>query len=358
MRACPSFAEIGDVAQCLCLPQRAAQLLDRFERSLIARAARPPIGARRRRRTARPASDHAPRPRPGRWWCRRRLPGCWSARAPGRGCRPGTSCAGRGPRRTARRGRAWLRRSRRTSRTTGRCNRRTRARRVATRSRPSARPVAAKARWIDWRRASSRPDQAASRRVAGTAQLMWPPRATRHPPNATSATASTAPAVRSNTWPCCCQHTFRRRIAIQKIRPCWKPIAAISIPPNSPITTRLKRYDRQNPRSGSFGHPLAPIADALDEINGYCRRYHHAENPNAANEPIDDAELNTYVQTISAARRGGFFLGYARHFALVLRSAMAAIRTSKYRDDCPRRVGEFLWTSPAREQCGGGGQTD
>jgi len=48
-------------------------------------------------------------------------------------------------------------------------------------------------------------------------------------------------------------------------------------------------------RAAGAGHPLAPIADALDEINRYCRRY-HAENPNAANESIDDAELNTYVK--------------------------------------------------------------
>ena len=176
-------------------PSRRCVALARLRAFADREAAGPPIGARRRRRSARPASDHAPRPRPGRWCRRRRLPGCWSALAPGRGCRPGTSCAGRGPRRTARRGRAWLRRSRRTSRTTAGCSRRTRARRAATRSRPSARPVAAKARWIDWRRASSRPDHAASRRAAGTAQLMWPPRATRQPPNATSATASAAPAV-------------------------------------------------------------------------------------------------------------------------------------------------------------------
>jgi hypothetical protein len=34
----------------------------------------------------------------------------------------------------------------------------------------------------------------------------------------------------------------------------------------------------------------------LDELNIYCRRYHHAENPNAASEPIDDAELLGYVK--------------------------------------------------------------
>ena len=42
-------------------------------------------------------------------------------------------------------------------------------------------------------------------------------------------------------------------------------------------------------------HPLQAIADDLDEVNMYCRRYHHAENPDAATEPIDDAELQEYV---------------------------------------------------------------
>jgi len=42
-------------------------------------------------------------------------------------------------------------------------------------------------------------------------------------------------------------------------------------------------------------HPLAPIVDDLDELNVYGRRYHHGENPNAATEQLDDAELKGYV---------------------------------------------------------------
>ena len=45
-------------------------------------------------------------------------------------------------------------------------------------------------------------------------------------------------------------------------------------------------------------HPLQAIADDLDEVNTYCRRYHHAENPDAATEPIDDAELQEYVRRL------------------------------------------------------------
>src|SRR6185369_15524 len=33
-------------------------------------------------------------------------------------------------------------------------------------------------------------------------------------------------------------------------------------------------------RAAGAAHPLRPIADDLDEVNMYCRRYHHAENPN------------------------------------------------------------------------------
>jgi energy-coupling factor transporter ATP-binding protein EcfA2 len=49
-------------------------------------------------------------------------------------------------------------------------------------------------------------------------------------------------------------------------------------------------------RTAGPSHTLYPLADDLDEMNIYCRQYHHAENPNAANEPIDDTELQGYVR--------------------------------------------------------------
>jgi wobble nucleotide-excising tRNase len=49
-------------------------------------------------------------------------------------------------------------------------------------------------------------------------------------------------------------------------------------------------------RGFGAAHQLTPIVDDVDELNVYCRRYHHAENPNAAVEPIDDAELQGYVK--------------------------------------------------------------
>jgi hypothetical protein len=41
---------------------------------------------------------------------------------------------------------------------------------------------------------------------------------------------------------------------------------------------------------------LSSIVDDLEELNIYCRRYHHGENQNAATEPVDDAELQGYVR--------------------------------------------------------------
>ena len=48
-------------------------------------------------------------------------------------------------------------------------------------------------------------------------------------------------------------------------------------------------------RNAGAAHPLAPIVDDFDELNVYCRRYHHADNLNAATEPLDDGELKGYV---------------------------------------------------------------
>jgi wobble nucleotide-excising tRNase len=49
-------------------------------------------------------------------------------------------------------------------------------------------------------------------------------------------------------------------------------------------------------RAAGGAHPLHPIVEDFDELNMYCRRYHHSENQNAATEPIDDAELQGYVK--------------------------------------------------------------
>jgi wobble nucleotide-excising tRNase len=49
-------------------------------------------------------------------------------------------------------------------------------------------------------------------------------------------------------------------------------------------------------RSANSGHPLAAIVNDLDDLNEYTKRYHHGDNPNAATEPISDAELQGFVK--------------------------------------------------------------
>ena len=43
-------------------------------------------------------------------------------------------------------------------------------------------------------------------------------------------------------------------------------------------------------------HPLSALAEDLEDLNEYTKRYHHGENPNAATESIDDIELSNYVK--------------------------------------------------------------
>ena len=49
-------------------------------------------------------------------------------------------------------------------------------------------------------------------------------------------------------------------------------------------------------RAAGQTHQLFPVADALEELNVYTRRYMHGENPHAATEPITDGELHGYVK--------------------------------------------------------------
>ena len=48
-------------------------------------------------------------------------------------------------------------------------------------------------------------------------------------------------------------------------------------------------------RDAGVSHSLFEIHDKLDELNDYCRRYHHAENNNTATETVDDNELKGYT---------------------------------------------------------------
>ncbi len=43
-------------------------------------------------------------------------------------------------------------------------------------------------------------------------------------------------------------------------------------------------------------HTLFPVLADLDETNEYTRRYHHGDDPSAADEPINDTELQGFVK--------------------------------------------------------------
>ena len=90
-----------------------------------------------------------------------------------------------------------------------------------------------------------------------------------------------------------------RREVIQKLRPVLEGYCRTLYP------TQFADQDTLGVivgkiRAAVVTHPLQSIADDLDEVNMYCRRYHHGENPNAATEPIDDAELLGYVKRTMA----------------------------------------------------------
>ena len=57
-------------------------------------------------------------------------------------------------------------------------------------------------------------------------------------------------------------------------------------------------------RTGGSAHRLFPLLDDLEALNEYTRRYHHGENPNATTEPINDTELQGFVNKTLAITGG------------------------------------------------------
>ena len=51
-------------------------------------------------------------------------------------------------------------------------------------------------------------------------------------------------------------------------------------------------------REEGQGHPLHAVLDELIELNDYARRYHHASNPNAGTEELNEAELRGYANRV------------------------------------------------------------
>jgi hypothetical protein len=87
----------------------------------------------------------------------------------------------------------------------------------------------------------------------------------------------------------------RPRDVIQKIRPVLEG-SCRNLFPAQFLDGEMMGVIVGKIRAAGPSHTLYPIADELDEINVYCRRYYHAENPNAATEVIDDTELQGYVK--------------------------------------------------------------
>jgi hypothetical protein len=86
-----------------------------------------------------------------------------------------------------------------------------------------------------------------------------------------------------------------RMDVIQKIRPVLEAFCRALYP------TQFGEQDMMGTivgrvREAGAAHPLLAIVEDLDELNMYCRRYHHGEGPNPAAEQIDDAELQGYVK--------------------------------------------------------------
>jgi wobble nucleotide-excising tRNase len=85
------------------------------------------------------------------------------------------------------------------------------------------------------------------------------------------------------------------RDIIQKMRPVLEAYCRNLYPMQFDEQESLGNIVAEIHRLGA-AHPLYPIVEDLDELNVYCRRYHHGENPSAATEPVDDAELQSYVK--------------------------------------------------------------
>ena len=49
-------------------------------------------------------------------------------------------------------------------------------------------------------------------------------------------------------------------------------------------------------RDDGPNHPMYENLVDLDEINEYCRPYHHGENGKASTEPINETELVDYIK--------------------------------------------------------------
>ena len=85
------------------------------------------------------------------------------------------------------------------------------------------------------------------------------------------------------------------RDVVQKIRPVLESYCRNLYPSQFPDGDTLGTMIGRIRTEGKV-HPLSALAEALENLNEYTKRYHHGENPNAATESIDDIELSNYVK--------------------------------------------------------------
>jgi len=85
------------------------------------------------------------------------------------------------------------------------------------------------------------------------------------------------------------------RDVIQKLRPVLESFCRNLYPAQFAEQDMMGDIVRKI-RTAGASHPFATIVDELDEINIYCRRYHHGESPQTALEAIDNTELLAYVK--------------------------------------------------------------
>lgn len=85
------------------------------------------------------------------------------------------------------------------------------------------------------------------------------------------------------------------RDVVQKIRPVLegycRNLYPIQFSDNDALGIMIGKI-----RQTGNAHPLFTLCNELEDLNEYTKRYHHAENPNAAAESIDDNELAGYVK--------------------------------------------------------------
>ncbi|MBM4440854.1 MAG: AAA family ATPase [Candidatus Rokubacteria bacterium] len=84
------------------------------------------------------------------------------------------------------------------------------------------------------------------------------------------------------------------RDVVQKIRPvlesCCKILGPGLLADNDTLGVIVGKI-----RAAGPVHQLFPLADDIEDLNEYTKRYHHGDNPNAATEPISDSELQGKV---------------------------------------------------------------